>query len=160
MKKILILFTMCPTTPHANPSQGNPMGKCTKNQVITSVGRFSNAEPVLNPVSSRFSYWEPIDTLKCENRTKNRHQVLTWPRNEYENRWIYIYEEPSRFSHKTQFRFAEFSVSFIGSSCSPANLLLLLLLFSLLLFLYSHCSCSFPVVVTFLTWCCSFSVTK
>jgi hypothetical protein len=46
---------MCPTTPHTNPSQGNPMGKCTKNQVITSVGRFSNADPVLYPVSSRFS---------------------------------------------------------------------------------------------------------
>jgi hypothetical protein len=71
--------------------------------------------------------------LKCENRTKNRHQVLTGPETNMrtgEYIYIYTYGEPSRFSHKTQIRFAEFSVSFIGSSCSPANLLLLLLLFS------------------------------
>jgi hypothetical protein len=48
-KKILVLFKMCPTTPHTNPFQGNPMGKCKKIRLlgITSVGRFSNAHPIL-----------------------------------------------------------------------------------------------------------------
>jgi hypothetical protein len=36
----------------------------------------------------------------------------------------------------------------------------LLLLFSLLLLLFSHCSFSFRVTVTFLTWCCSLRVMK
>ncbi len=37
---------------------------------------------------------------------------------------------------------------------------LLLLLFSLLLLLFSHCSYSFPVAVTLLTWCCSFPLNE
>jgi len=138
--------------------------------------------PFSTRFSSRFSQWELIDTFKCENRTENRPQVLTWSKTGYENRfkcvYIYVFEKPNRFSHRCQIRFSEFSVSFIGSSCSSSHLGLLLfsccyycspiitvlsllvLLFSLLLLLFSHCSYSFPAAVTFLRWCCSFRVMK
>jgi hypothetical protein len=63
--------------------------------------------------------------------------------------YIFVFEEPNRFSHRTQIRFSECSVSFIGSSCSSSHLELLLfscchyffpiaLILFLLLLLFSH----------------------
>jgi hypothetical protein len=136
---------------------------------ISSVGRFSNADPVLIPVFTMRTDW----FFTCENRNVNRPQILTWPRIGYENRFIcitymYIFGEQDRFSHGTHIRFSEFSVSFIGSSCSSSHLglllfsccyyfspiiillSLLLLLFFLLLLLFSHYYCSLFLGITVL----------
>jgi hypothetical protein len=105
--------------------------------VITSVGRFSNADPVLNPVLTlilkmrlnwHFWIWEPD-----WKPTKNR---LWEPAYMYPN----IYGEPDRFSYRAQIRFSKLSVWFIGSSCSSSHLGLLL---------FSHGVCSFRVMKLF-----------
>ncbi len=172
--------------------------------LITNVGRFSNADTGLDPVLKmrtdwHFLMWEPewkptSGFQMTENRLWEQVQMYTF------------LGAPDRFSHRTQIRFSEFAVSFIGSSCSTSHmglllfsccyyffphtaitflpllffslyyyyssfycyyfspiftvLSLLVLLFSLLLLLFSHCSYSFPVAVTFLTWCRSLRVMK
>ncbi len=62
----------------------------------TSVGRFSNADPVLYPVLiSVVTMRTDRHVIKCENRTENGPQVLTWSRTGYENRFkcvhVYVY---------------------------------------------------------------------
>ncbi len=147
-------------------SKTNSLTLKQTHRLSASVGRFSNVDPVLYPVlrsgftmrtDRHFEVWE---------QTETRPQVLTWSRTGYENRFkcVHVYwggGEPDRFSHRTQIRFSEFSVSFIGSSH------LGLLLFSCCYYsslyyylLFSHFFDSFPVAVTFLTWCCFFSVMK
>ncbi len=76
------------------------------------------------------------------------NSVCTWSRTG-SNVYILFLGEAYRFSHRTQIRFSEFSVSFIGSSCSSSHLGLLLfsccyyffpiaLILFLLLLLFSH----------------------
>jgi len=62
--------------------------------------------------------------------------------------YIYIYGEPDRFSHGTKIRFSEFSVSFIGFSCSSSSLGTATLLLVLLLF--SHYYSSLFITITLL----------
>ncbi len=106
--------------------------------VQTSVGQFLNADSVLNlvlkmKINWHFYMWEPKSKPSSgshiiENRSWELIQI-----------YIYIYiftffREPDKFSHRTHIQFSEFSVSFIGSSCSCSHLgaatLLQLLLFS------------------------------
>ncbi len=108
-----------------------------------------------------------------ENRLREPVQMYTC---------IY-FGQSDRFSHTTQIRFSEFSVSFIGSSCASSHLGLLLfsccyyLFFSynyysspmivllfLLLLLFSHYYSSlfiaitfFPLLLFFSCCCCYFS---
>jgi hypothetical protein len=62
--------------------------------------------------------------------------------------YIHIYGEPDRFSHGTKIRFSEFSVSFIGFSCSSSSLGTATLLLVLLLF--SHYYSSLFITITLL----------
>jgi hypothetical protein len=52
---------------------------------------------------------------------------------------VYFFGEPDRFSHSTQIRFLEFSISFIGSSCASSHLGLLL---------FSHYCSSLLIAIT------------
>jgi len=136
---------------------------------ISSVGRFSNADPVLIPVFKmrtdwHFYMWEPEwKPTSDSNMTENG---LWEPVHMYT--YMYIFGEQDRFSHGTHIRFSEFSVSLIGSSCSSSHLglllfsccyyfspiiillSLLLLLFFLLLLLFSHYYCSLFLGITVL----------
>jgi hypothetical protein len=112
---------------------------------------------MLTPFSTqflaRFSQWESIDIFNCENRTENQPQVLTWMRTD-PNVYIYVFEEPNRFSHRTQIRFSECSVSFIGSSCSSSHLGLLL--FSCCHYFFSHTAITFLPLLFFSLYCYHF----
>jgi hypothetical protein len=156
---------------------------------LTDVGRFSNAEPVLNPVLIMrinlhlfFKMWEPewkptSGSHTTENRFKN-----------------YFFGEPDRFSHRTQIRFSEFSVSFnwvppvllLTWDCysSLVAITFLPFLFFSLYYYYSSFYCYYcslfigitllfitvyffpialilsPFAFTFLTWCLSFRAMK
>jgi len=149
--------------------------------IYTSVGRFLNVDLILNPVlSSVYTMWEPNWKPTVGSGYENRFKCIH----------IYnVFEEPDRFSQITQIRFSVSFID-SSCSCSHLGLLLfsccyyffshtaitfLPLLFfclyyyycspiitalSLLLLLFSHCSYSFPIAFTFLTWCCSFHVMK
>jgi hypothetical protein len=121
--------------------------------------RFSIRFPTMR-TDWRFSMWEPTDTFKCDNRTANRPQVLTWSRTGYKNRFkcihVYFFGEPDRFSHWTQIRFLEFCVSFIASSCASSHLQLLL--FSCCYYFVSHTAITLLFITIILFSHCFFLI--
>jgi hypothetical protein len=95
----------------------------------------------------RFSQWESIDTLNMRTRLKTDLR-FSHGREPVQMCTLICFGEVDRFSHRTQIRFSEFSVQFIGSSCSSHLGLLLFsccyyffpiaLILFLLLLLFSH----------------------
>jgi hypothetical protein len=107
--------------------------------VWTSVDRFSVLDPVLSVrIDWHLSTREP-DWIPTSGSHMNENQL-------WEPFFMYICGESDRFSHRTQIRFSEFSVSFIGSSCSSSHLGLLLLFCCPLLF-FSHCYYFSPIII-------------
>jgi hypothetical protein len=95
------------------------LGHCCS-YVWTSVGWFSNADPVLSVRIDWHLLMREPDWKPTSGSHMNENQL-------WEPFLMYICGESDRFSHRTQIRFSEFSVSFIGSSCSSSHLGLLLL---------------------------------
>jgi hypothetical protein len=129
---------------------------------------------MLTRVSSRFSKWEPIDTFKCENRSENRPQFLTWLRTGSN---VYMYFLENRTGSLIQLNpvlrvlriIYWFLLCFF--SLRTATLLLLILLFFsysyysspmivllfLLLLLFSHYYSSLFIAITFFSLLLFFS---
>jgi hypothetical protein len=100
--------------------------------VQSSAGRFSNANPVLYSViipvlkmPIRFSKWEPIDTFECENRTENRHQVLTFSRTG-SNIYSFFFEKRTGFLIELRSGSHSSLYHLLVPSCSSSHLGLLL----------------------------------
>jgi hypothetical protein len=95
---------------------------------------------------TRFSQWEPIDTFKCENRTENWPQVLTWSRTG-SNVYIFFWEKQSG----SLLELRSGSQSYLYHLLVPLVLLLTWDCYS------SPVAIIFSPLLLFFSCCCSFS---
>jgi hypothetical protein len=108
---------------------------------------------------TRFSQWEQIDTFKCENRTENRPQVLTWSRTGSNIYFVFPEKRTGSLiklrsgSHSSLYHLLVPLVLLLTWDCYSSSCCYyfspIIILLSLLLLLFSHCSYSFPVTIFF-----------
>ncbi len=115
---------------------------CCLRDVIFSVGRFSNADPVLYPVLKMNENQLTLLNVRTGMKTASGSHMT-------ENRTGSLIELRSS-SHSSLYHLLVPLVLLLTCDCYSSPVAIF----------FPHCSYSIPVGVTFLTWCRSFHVMK